>query len=295
MYKEVAIDPACLADFSYYGLIKTEFGFEKGRYISAVIKRWAREAYPFVKMSDMTTVRKKSVTNFLNKLVKSRSHELFCLAKSRRGIQQIEAWEDWWIKQSEVLAYPVTISARGYAGTIDHMAIINGNDSWKIKPTVQVERDPIKIIDIIEPLLRLGTRLQIVDQYFSFSSNNTLVELIQRLSLVDASIGSIHLVTSIKTANAEAVYDEYKSIMPAGLHLKVTEIPEKYIHDRYFITEIGALKAGHGWKPGSRLGSPSDKLSVNISSVDELATIKQGLEDAYNNGTAIDIFEITKS
>ena len=295
MYKEVAIDPACLEDFSYYHLIQMEIGFEKGRYISAAIKQWAREAYPFVKRSDMSTVKKKSVTNFLNKLVKSKSHELFCIAKSRRGIQQLGAWEDWWIKQSALLAYPVTLSNRGLPDTINYMSIVNGNDSWKIKPTVQVERDAIKIIDIIEPLLRLGKRLQIVDQYFSFSSNNTLIELIQRLSRVDTSIESIHLVTSIKTANAEAVYDEYKSIMPAGLHLKVTEIPEKYIHDRYFITEIGALKAGHGWKAGPRQGSPSDKLSVNISSVDELATIKQGLEDAYDNGTAIDIFEITKS
>jgi len=60
MYQEVAFDPKCLSEYHYYGLLKSEFGFEKGRYISAPIKEWVREAYKAVKTSPLIQPNKKS-------------------------------------------------------------------------------------------------------------------------------------------------------------------------------------------------------------------------------------------
>ncbi len=42
MYKEIALDPHCMSEFHYYGLLKSEFGFESGRYVIAPTKEWVR-------------------------------------------------------------------------------------------------------------------------------------------------------------------------------------------------------------------------------------------------------------
>ena len=68
MYKEVAFDPSCMSEIEYYYLVKQHFGFDRGRYISAKTRPWAREAMGHVQDSDLKPVRKKSVKNYLNKL-----------------------------------------------------------------------------------------------------------------------------------------------------------------------------------------------------------------------------------
>ncbi len=291
MYKEVAIDPQCLADFHYYSLIKMEFGFEKGRYISASLKQWAREAYPYVKNSNMPTVKKKSVKNFLNKLMKSRTHELFLLAGYRSGVEG-NTWLDWWKKQSEIAKFAATISEQPIPNTIDYMSVIDGAESWKIKPSELLGRNPNEIVDIIEPLLRISKSLIIVDQYFSFATNKTLLELFKRLSRYDY-LGQFQLLTSVNTANPLAIYEgQYKHFKPVRLVFTLTEIPEKYIHDRYVISDVGALKAGYGFKEGAQQGAPSDTLSVNLLSIDEAQFIRESIEQAYVAGKARDVLTL---
>lgn len=73
MYKEIAFDPECMAEYEYYGLLKQNFGFEKGRYVIASKKEWAKEAFQAVKASEISPVKKKSVTNYLNNLQKEKN------------------------------------------------------------------------------------------------------------------------------------------------------------------------------------------------------------------------------
>lgn len=86
MYKEVAFDPSCLRSFEYYSLLKQQFGFDKGRYVAADRKAWAREAMCVVKQAGFTVVREQSIKNYLNKLARSRGWDEFLLAPDRKKI-----------------------------------------------------------------------------------------------------------------------------------------------------------------------------------------------------------------
>ncbi|TOL27686.1 hypothetical protein CGI00_23505, partial [Vibrio parahaemolyticus] len=66
MYKEVAFDPSCMGSMEYYGLVKQHFGYDHGRYISADIRSWAREAIQYVKTSGLQPVKQQSIKNYLN-------------------------------------------------------------------------------------------------------------------------------------------------------------------------------------------------------------------------------------
>ena len=49
MYQEVALDPRCLGEYHYYGLLRNGFGFEAGRYVIAPVRDWAKEAFQAAK------------------------------------------------------------------------------------------------------------------------------------------------------------------------------------------------------------------------------------------------------
>ncbi|RLQ21563.1 hypothetical protein DWB85_12470 [Seongchinamella sediminis] len=289
MYKEVAINPECMGHEEYYFLLKRETGYEKGRYLVADMRVWAREAFYYAKESDMSPVKKKSVTNFLNKLAKNRSNEHFAMPGDRSGLSA-DCWLDWWLAQCSLREFSVTLSEDHREGTICHMEVIDGSDDWEIGPSLMLRRDSVAIVDALELLLNMSKELLIVDQYFSFSSNKTLIEMCGRLERC-SSLTSVHLVTAVKTADPGEVYArEYASLMPEGVSLRVTHVPDKYFHDRYMITDIGALKAGYGFKEGADQGAPSDILSVNLMSLEEVEFIRVSLKDAYEKKKAVDIF-----
>ena len=282
MYREVAIDPSCLADFTYYVLIKTEFGFEKGRYVSAVVKRWANEAYPHVKSSDLPPVKKKSVTNFLNKLRKSGDGNIFKLARFRSSID-CDDWMQWWAKQNELSPFSVTLSDQALPSALSYIDVLSNAERWVVAPTELRDRKAEDIVGLIEPLLRVSSRLLIIDQYFSFANNNTLQALLEALGSDRCSIAELQIVTAINTKEPQNVFkNEHQALITTDVKITLTEMPLKFIHDRYFITDAGALKAGQGFKEGAEAGAPSDKVSISFCSTSEVegtyAALKSGLE-----------------
>lgn len=289
MYKEIAINPECMAHFDYYGLLKRETGYEKGRYLVADIRAWAREAYSYAKEADMSPVKKKSVTNFLNKLVKNRSNDHFAAPGDRQGFSA-DSWINWWSQQSALRCFSATLSEVHLEGTICYLDVIEGAEAWDLGPSIMLRRDCVEIVNVLQSLLNMSKELLIVDQYFSFSTNKTLLEIFSRLPRY-TSLTRIHLVTSIETRNPGSVYTrEYAALIPQGVSFRLTQVPNKYFHDRYMITDTGALKAGYGFKAGVTQGAPSDKLSVNLMALEEARYVRESLKQAYFDKAAVDVF-----
>ena len=115
MFKEIAIDPACMADLEYYYLLKREFGFNKGRYAVADIKTWAKAAVQFVKNSGMPPVKQKSVKTYLNQVQRGKVAQTFLLTKDRTAIKE-PRWGEWWKTQSAHRNFSVLLSESGIAG-----------------------------------------------------------------------------------------------------------------------------------------------------------------------------------
>ena len=283
MYKEVAIDPSCMADYHYYALLKQAFGFEKGRYVSADRNEWANEAFQVVKKSDIQPVKKKSVTNFLNKLKKDKTREIFLLADLRKDIK-VKPWNEWFKQQEGLRKFSLCLSESGGADFVNHDGILEDCIPWRLPPSVSIKREAKEIIATLEPLIYLSKELIIVDQYFRLSKNKTLDELLETLRVCNVS--KLTIVTGKETASLEQVFNrEYKS--KNTVSFTWIKAPDKYFHDRYFISDVGAVKAGHGFMPEVVKGIHADDLNINLVSRDEAQGVRDSLDKVLASGKAV--------
>jgi len=289
MYKEVALDPQCMAEYHYYGLLKTNFGFEKGRYVIAPVRDWVKEAYQAVKNSDIQIVKRKSVTSYLNKLQKSRDDELIILPlyRATASSQPYVDWVQWLAEQQQVKIFGAVVSERLASHSINHDQILNEHADWVISPTVTVNKTAREILGIIAPLLQCSNELMIVDQYFSLASNNVLKAIFTELQTLQ-TVKSITLVTSVITLNPEVVFQsEFSNRFAFVPEFKLVVAPAKFFHDRYMITDNGAIKAGCGFSEGVVKNVQADALSISFCGKAESQTTKdwvnQGIADGRIN------------
>ena len=285
MYKEVSLDPQCLSEFHYYGLLRSSFGYEKGRYAVAPLRDWIKEAYLAAKTAeDLKPVQKKSITNFLNSLLKDKLQDKFILPRYRSHLTA-DNWLDWLELQRALRPFNSVISERA-GNAVGYGEIIAGHQSWDIPPTIRVDKTAEKIVEVFSALLRLGGNLVIIDQYFSLASNPVLREIFNFLQ-ENQQTASITIVTSTNTADPASVFErEYKinfQFIPA---FKLVVVPPKFFHDRYLFTEFGALKSGQGFGVGPEQGAQSDKLSIHLCGKEECTEAADWLKHIIDDGRA---------
>jgi len=285
MYKEIAIDPACMGEFDYYQLLKLQFGFDKGRYVSADIKSWADEAFHIVKESDLPDVKKKSVKHFLNQVKSGQVSDTFLLTNERKSIKA-QPWREWWKAQSELRAFSVSVS-KTCEDSIIYDDILNGCDQWEVSPSISVERNSaLAIVKAIKPLIYLSEEITLVDPYFTFESKNkTLIELLKVVS--QCSVKKFTVVTSMGSPDVKGIYSkEFKSLKISLSSFDWIIVDDKFFHDRYLLTHIGAVKAGHGFMTEIEKGTPADMLNLNIVSKKEANRTSKEIESITKTNKA---------
>ncbi|MEW5118752.1 hypothetical protein QWY69_021350 [Klebsiella aerogenes] len=271
MYKEIAFDPECMAEYEYYGLLKQSFGFEKGRYVIASAKDWAKEAFQAVKASEISPVKKKSVTNYLNNLQREKKRNIFLLPTYRKdiGAEHIEKWSTWINHQHKKHAFSLIISNKAGDNNISYEQINESPENWVISPTYPISKTAKEIVSTIKPMLFLSDELIIIDQHFRLAHNEVLKKIFQEIQTIN-NIIAITLITSINTNNPQDVFNsEYSTKFAYIPSFKILVAPPKYFHDRYLITNNAAIKAGHGFSEGVIQGAQSDMLSLSYVGEDE--------------------------
>jgi len=290
MYKEVAFDPACMAYMEYYGLAKQHFGFDKGRYISADIKAWGREAMRHVKDSDLQPIKQQSIKNYLNKLGRAKYHEDFILAEDRTGLN-IEDWNSWWQEQRKIREFTITISESSNDGCINVDQINSGCDEWETPPSISVNRTAVDIVNVLHPLTLISNEITIIDQYYRLAGNSVLIELFSRLA--NSSIRKLTVVTAMDTANVLGTYDKcYRSLNVRSISFQWIQAPDKFFHDRYFITNVGALRSGQGFMADAEKGTHADLANLNIISHTEAHRTLSDLDELLRSGRASKVLSI---
>ncbi|HCG8447089.1 TPA: hypothetical protein NJ582_000754 [Vibrio parahaemolyticus] len=290
MYKEVAFDPSCMGSMEYYGLVKQHFGYDHGRYISADIRSWAREAIQYVKTSGLQPVKQQSIKNYLNKLVRSKEPKEFHLAFDRKNVEQ-EKWIDWFKEQIDIRPFSVVISESEKFDSISVNDINDDAESWKVGRSVSVARDEKEIVSILKPLIEISNSIIIVDQFFRLTQNNTLAELIK--SCMHGFVNDVCIVSSLEIKDPIHVYEaEYKSQNKRNMPFVWIKAPDKFFHDRYFITDVGAIRAGHGFMPEVQKGIHADKANLNIIGKDEADRTIDDLRRLLDSGQANEILRI---
>jgi len=290
MYKEVSFDPSCMGSMEYYCLLKQHFGYDHGRYVAVDVKAWAKEAMKTVKQSALQPVKKKSVKNYLNKLVTSRNYGEFHLAPDREGVEYT-AWVSWHADQVSIRPFSFVLSESSDVDSICVDDINNGSELWCLKRSISIDRNAVDILNELMPLINISRRVTVIDQYFRLSNNPTLKELICRCQ--GCGVENISIITSMETPNALEIYNrEYKTINENGILFSWIKAPNKFFHDRYLITDVGAIRSGQGFMPEIKKGIHADKVNLNIIGKDEVDRTLADLSKLLENKNAVEIFRI---
>lgn len=277
MYEEITLDPHCMSEYHYYGLLKERFGFDRGRYIIAPVREWARAAFNAVKEStDLQDVKKQSIKNYLNKIYKEKDQSIIYLPQHRSHIDYIH-WSDWVQKQQTYAPFHLIISET-YAGALNYDKIINGDEKWNIPPTKLINTSAESIYAEISPLLKIGNEITIIDPYFVLSGNKVLHAIFNSLT-ENTGIVKIVLVTAIDAANVETIFqNEFKCKYKNIPTFEYILIPDNFVHDRYLIANKGALKSGHGFSERVEKGVQADKLSISLCGIEECFSTKEWID-----------------
>ncbi|WP_431022407.1 DEAD/DEAH box helicase [Erwinia rhapontici] len=275
MYKEIAFDPECMAEYEYYGLLKQSFGFEKGRYVIASTKEWAKEAYQAAKDSQIQTVKKKSITNYLNKLQKEKTRSIFLLPTYRKevGKESIDNWSAWLDHQNNAYSFSSIISERLGEKGMTYGQINENDENWIIPPTRVISKTASEIVNNLKPIISLSDIVLIVDSYFSLANNAVLKEIFNEIQ-ERKNIVKITLVTSINSKDPNRIFkNEYVDKFTYIPSFELIVVPERSFHDRYFITNNAAIKAGHGFSEATQQGTQSDRLSLSYVGENEYVDV----------------------
>ncbi|WP_421710677.1 hypothetical protein [Alcanivorax sp.] len=291
MYKEVSFDPSCMGSMEYYGLVKQHFGYDHGRYISVEVKAWAKEAMRYAQDADLPPVKKQSIKNFLNKAYRSPAKkEYFFLSEDRKGVSE-DSWFDWHAEQQRVRPFSFVISESDRIDSITVDDINSDCEEWQVSRSLSVDRNEKDIVAPLVSLMVISSSLTLLDPYFVFADNKVVSELLTNAKALGVS--SIRFVTSMQTPGAESIFERcYKENMPNDLSMSWVVVPDKCFHDRYVITEAGAIRSGQGFMPATKRGVHADKANYNSISKVEAAGVISELDELIKSGKAEVVFEV---
>lgn len=287
MYKEIAFDPACMAEMEYYNLLRQHFGFNQGRYISADIKTWVLEAMRHVKASSLQPIKQQTIKNYINKLSRTKDIEEFHLAEDRKTIKA-EVWSDWWSQQDQLRKFSLTISENTKMPCIKMADINEKHTDWIIPTSISIVGSSQEIIRVLMPLCYLSNSITIIDQYFRLADNNVLAGLFSCLQ--NTNVDNLTIVSTINPDKPSENYDRlYKNLNTKNISFRWILAPDKFFHDRYFLTDIGAIRSGNGFAEQTQKGAHADKLNLNIIDQEEAVRTDFELRKLLteNKGTVI--------
>jgi hypothetical protein len=278
MYKEVTFDPSCLADFSYYIMLKSGFGAERGRFLTVPLKEWVREAFQVVKSSQLGEVKQKSIKNFLNKFMKESNSASLAMPFDRVAVANdlTHEWLAWQDAQHKFFPFDVIVSDRvGDLYTCCDEAH-DDKGKWYVPPTKMIRRVSKDYIDNVMPIIKVSKSIYLVDPFIPIPNNQFIGDLVS--AAITFNVKEITIFTGINNPN-------FLSILNHIMHgtqgnkpkLTVVHSDHSIIHDRYFFSECAAIKSGHGFTIKSQTNELTDFTSLGFASNDEIELVLKRL------------------
>ena len=109
----------------------------------------------------------------------------------------------------------------------------------------------------------------------------------------DSSLDKLTVVSSMDTPDALAVFQrEYGHLKRDGLEIIWLKAPDRFFHDRYVISEVGAIRSGHGFMEEVEKGIHADKANLNMISKEEADRTMNDLQSLLNSGEITEILKV---
>lgn len=251
MIKEFALEPVVLAasfrDFTYF---IEKFGIVHGRVISAFPRKWKKLVYE----AAQANLRGSLELRRIEERLKNISDDVL-MALGREGGDGTQPWLARAVVEHAHKPFAAIIASGNPDAHADVLLAAELDETevrFQASGQRHIARTATEIVDCVGLLLDVATTVKLIDPYF----DPTKARWRRMLSLVMARLArngqagvtlEIHRVDDALPANLKALFDPtIPKILPPDLTVEVFLHPEKAMHNRFVLTNIGgaAYKTG---------------------------------------------------
>lgn len=252
MLKEYALDPELLSNWKDFRYFIEKFGVQYGRLISRYPKHWKSLVYEAA--AQCPDVEKKRIEDKLKQL------------PNQMLVKRINLWKeelDWInnaIQEHSKRPFHAIIARQN---PNNHEKILVGDeaeDTHKLmdSPTnIRINRKAKEMAECVQNLLRFSKNINFIDKhFFSNPSKRHIRPLEEFLKILADTVTidisrKIEIVYHTSDSRPEAYFkglceSTLPSIIPKGLTIKIVTWPERELHNRYILTDIGGVMFGIG-------------------------------------------------
>tara|TARA_Y100000296_G_scaffold85684_1_gene122416 strand:- start:3036 stop:3935 length:900 start_codon:yes stop_codon:yes gene_type:complete len=298
MFYEYAIDPDIFKDEMSRRTFLEAFSVNTQRLISDTPKNWSRHV-----LQQITAIpheicgpqKKKALKERLAKIVKQN------LIRNRSIKENKPAWFQLVANEHQRYPFaavytptPIREPVKSYSfNELD----IESPPTWYTQAQAHVKREARHLVHAALPLLSISKEIHLIDRMLKFTEPTwgRYAELITELLAI---MGTLNYQRGISTLNIHTS-DNYGDIsataeikllplLPDCIKVNIYQWPHGKMHDRFFLTDIGAINIGHG------LDNHTDNNAEKalVVALDH-TTFKE--ERAKISGTPVDKIKISKN
>jgi hypothetical protein len=258
MFYEYAVDPAILSNITNVQAFFESFKNRPYRLISDAPKKWIQHAFLEINLlphDQCPPVMRKTLKENLKKL----SQNSLCSNRSVDNWSRVKPWLDFAVIEHEKHPFSAILGTESASKSVPFYSFsklfVEAPPSWEDSGQQHIKREATIIVDKLLPLLKVSKQLLLVDPHFSLILPNwdrykpLLKELILRANEFNFGKGifKIEIHTSdIRSGLQQQLEAKVKPWLPEGMIVSCSQWPEKLMHDRFFLTDVGGVFFGHG-------------------------------------------------
>ncbi len=255
MFYEYAIDPEILSNYEECKQFFLSFQSRPQHLISDAPRNWARQALNHINTiphEQCLPARKKALKGLLAVLVKDN------LTKNRPVNRENQNWLDCVVEEHQRFPFSALFGTDALQDPVPCYSfsdlVFDSPDCWSNEQQ-HVERVADEMVSHIRPLLYISKTIQLVDPHIRFIEpgwgryKGIIKELLENLHTYNfgRGINVLEIHTSDKYGNmSQELHDKAYGWLNAGVCIKVFHWPEKEVHDRFVLTDVGGINFGHG-------------------------------------------------
>lgn len=262
MVYEFAVEPELLSRWDQFRYIIEKFDVAQGRLISRFPKEWTKMVYD--SLADCKDVEKAKIEESLRRI----DHRLL------NTIRTYNPDGPTWLENAEVShsqkpfrAILARDNPKGSVEVIDGRALDESSALWSISDPSEVPRSAAHIAAAVGPFIKMGDALILIDPHvrlYERRYSNSVAALFDASRRADGSFPKrleLHIGFNPDDERGPGLdwlvekCEQYlPRIVPAGAGLKLRILTQrkdgKKLHNRYLLTDIGAIKVDPGLDEG---------------------------------------------
>jgi hypothetical protein len=264
MFKEFAIDPSLMTDWDAFKELRDKFGVFQGRFIADFPhKEWKKAVANLLEERSQGSHPVRNSATIMAWLQSSDGRRDLRFMRKARQYDKNKAWIGNAEAQSHTFDGLVTGTETTAENSIQwHETLcLSAHPKFEVNTQPQISRRSDELLEVIQPLLRISTKVLWVDRYLSTDGFQleTVIDCLAWLRDIEA-IKSLEIHLGIKERdelNIHAQRENYRRKLDGLIpdHLKVSlhwwsQSEIENIHPRFVLTDAGGLHFDHGTDPG---------------------------------------------